>query len=105
MQKADSKNEVRKNDDFIVTYGDAVSDINISELVNFHKKNKKIGTITSVKPPARFGELILKGKYVKSFKEKPQMQKGWINGGFFIFSSKIFKFINKSSTILEKYPI
>lgn len=97
--------KIMKNDDFIVTYGDAVSDINILELVKFHKKNKKIGTITSVKPPARFGELVLNGKYVKSFKEKPQMQKGWINGGFFIFNSKIFKFIKKNSTMLEKEPL
>ena len=97
--------KIIKNEDFIVTYGDAVSDINISALINFHKKNKKIGTITSVKPPARFGELFLKGKYVKSFKEKPQMQKGWINGGFFIFNSKIFKFIEKNSTMLEKEPL
>ena len=97
--------KIIKNEDFIVTYGDAVSDVNIQALINFHKKNKKIGTITSVKPPARFGELFLKGKYVKIFKEKPQMQKGWINGGFFIFNSKIFKFIEKKTTMLEKEPL
>ena len=66
----------------MLTYGDGLSDINLRKLVKFHKKHKKVVTLTAVHPPARFGELKLSGNVVKSFQEKPQLQDGWINGGF-----------------------
>jgi glucose-1-phosphate cytidylyltransferase len=95
-----------KNDDiFFVTYGDGLANINIEELLAFHKKHKKIATITSVRPAARFGNLELDGLNVKSFKEKPQSTEGWINGGFFVFNKKIFDYIDNDLTILEKEPL
>ncbi len=91
---------------FMLTYGDAVSDINIKQLVKFHKSHKKIGTVTSVRPTARFGELSINNKnIVESFQEKPQTTQGWINGGFFIFESKFFDFIKDDNTILEREPL
>ena len=64
------------------TYGDGVSNVNIKKLIKFHKKNKKMITVTAVRPPARFGEITIKNKRVDTFKEKPQVKEGWINGGF-----------------------
>ena len=91
---------------FMLTYGDAVSDINIKELVEFHKTHKKIGTVTSVRPTARFGELAINNEnIVESFQEKPQTTQGWINGGFFIFEPEFFDFISDDNTILEREPL
>ena len=94
-----------KDDTFMLTYGDGLSNINISRLLKFHKKHKKIATVTGVRPIARFGELNIKGTKVKNFKEKPQINKGWINGGFFVFEPKIFKYLNNDKTILEGKPL
>ena len=77
------KNFIEDSENFMFTYGDGVSNINIKKLVDFHKKSKKIITVTAVRPPARFGEIVLKKNSVYSFKEKPQVTNGWINGGFF----------------------
>ena len=94
------------NNPFMLTYGDAVSDINIKELVDFHKAHNKIGTVTSVRPTARFGELaITHENTVESFQEKPQTTQGWINGGFFVFEPEFFDFITDDSTILEREPL
>jgi glucose-1-phosphate cytidylyltransferase len=95
------------NNPFMLTYGDAVSDINIKELVDFHKAHKKIGTVTSVRPTARFGELAINDENtVESFQEKPQTTQGWINGGFFVFEPEFFDFIKDGdSTILEREPL
>jgi glucose-1-phosphate cytidylyltransferase len=76
-------------DDFFVTYGDGVADINIAELFNFHKAHNKIATVTAVHPPSRFGEMDLNGNEVVSFEEKPQMATGYINGGFFVFKKEL----------------
>ena len=95
-----------KNEDiFMLTYGDGLSSQNISKLVNFHKKNKKIATMTAVRPPARFGEIKLKGNIVSKFEEKPQVSGNWINGGFFVFDKKIFDFIKGDNTMLEREPL
>ena len=75
-----------------MTYGDGISDVNIKKLLKYHKKNNKVCTLTAVRPPARFGELKITGNSVKTFNEKPQLKEGWINGGFFVFNYKIFKF-------------
>ena len=78
------------NETFMLTYGDGLSDVNIKKLLNFHQKNKKIATLTAVRPPARFGAVRIKGNKVKYFKEKSKLDVGWINGGFFVFNSKVF---------------
>ena len=91
---------------FFMTYGDGVGNIDIKKLLNFHKKRNKIATVTAVRPPVKFGELkINKKSVVKSFVEKPQVDKGWINGGFFVLNSKIFNYIENQSTIFEKDPL
>ena len=78
---------------FMLTYGDGVADINIHELLSFHKEHGRIGTITGVRPPSRFGELVVTNDRVDSFTEKPQVSDGLINGGFFVFNRKIFDYL------------
>ena len=90
------------NETFMLTYGDGLSNINLKKLVSFHKKNKKLVTLTAVRPPARFGVLKLKGNYVDYFKEKAKLDEGWINGGFFVIEPEFFKFIKKDGTYLER---
>lgn len=99
------KKYFKKNENFMLTYGDGLTNQNITDLVKFHKKHNKIVTMTVVKPPARFGEVFLNGYNVKKFEEKPQMDQNWINGGFFVLNYKIFKFIKKNSTMLERDPL
>jgi len=96
---------LKKDEEFMFTYGDGVSNINIKKLINFHKKMKKLITVTAVRPPARFGEIIIKNNVVESFKEKPQVDQGWINGGFFITNKNFLRFIKNNKTILEKHPL
>jgi len=96
---------IKDNDNFFFTYGDGISNVNIKKLLSSHKKSKKIITVTAVHPPARFGELKLKKNKVVSFKEKPQTNQGWINGGFFVAQKKFFKFIKSDKDILEKKPL
>ena len=93
------------NSTFFLTYGDGVGDIDIKLLLKFHKKNNKIMTVTGVKPPARFGELKLDGDNVTSFDEKPQMQMGWINGGFFVIEPQFIDFIKDDTIMLEREPM
>jgi len=90
---------------FMLTYGDGVADIDINILTDFHKTHGKMVSITAVHPIARFGELGIDGDNVKSFREKPQVAHGWINGGFFICQPDFFEFINDDSTILEREPL
>ena len=90
---------------FMLTYGDGVADINLDELLKFHRNHGKLVTMTAVRPAARFGELELENNIVKSFKEKPQMHEGWINGGFFIIEPGFFDFIDDDSTLLEREPL
>ncbi len=93
------------NKTFMITYGDGVCDINLKKLFYYHKKNKKILTLTAVHPQARFGELEIKKNMVEKFNEKPQLQKGWINGGFFVAEPAIFKFLSKKNQMFEREPI
>ena len=81
---------------FMLTYGDGLSNVNLTKLINFHKKNKKIATLTAVRPPARFGAVKLTGNKVSYFKEKSKLDEGWINGGFFVMEPKIFRYIKNS---------
>ena len=90
---------------FMLTYGDGLSNVNLRKLVNFHKKSKKIATLTAVRPPARFGAIRIKGNKIKYFKEKSKLDVGWINGGFFVFHRKIFNYIKGDGTYLEREPL
>ena len=99
------KNYLKNEKTFMLTYGDGVSNINIKKAIQFHNNHGKIATITAVRPPVRFGELKINRSKVKSFKEKPQVGQGWINGGFFIFNNEILNFIKNDQTMLEREPL
>lgn len=94
-----------KDETFMLTYGDGLSNINLNKLYNFHKRNKKMITLTAVRPPARFGALKIKGNYVSYFKEKSKLDEGWINGGFFVIEPSFLKFISNDNTFLEREPL
>ena len=89
------------NEDFLLTYGDGVSDIDISSLLKKHKELDNYVTLTAVQPPARFGALDLKGDRVVGFEEKPKGEGAWVNGGFFAVTPKIFDYLSTDSTSLE----
>lgn len=93
------------NETFMVTYGDGLADISISELVAFHKSHGKIATLSAVRPPARFGGLRIEGGRVAEFVEKPQSGEGWINGGFFVLEPQIFDYIAGDETSFEWEPM
>ena len=97
------KNEL--TDTFMLTYGDGLSNVDLNKLLKCHKKNKKKITMTAVHPPARFGELEINNSLVKRFEEKPQLQKGWINGGFFVVEPEFLKFIGSKNVMLERSPL
>lgn len=92
---------------FCLTYGDGVSDVNISELIDFHRNQKAMATLTAVQPPGRFGAFNLKkdNYFVESFKEKPQGDGAWINGGFFVLEPAVMDFISGDSTVFEREPM
>lgn len=96
-------NELKET--FMLTYGDGLSNINLKELLNFHKKKKNLITLTAVHPPARFGELTIGEDLVTNFEEKPQLQKGWINGGFFVVEPEFLQFIGNKNVMLERSPL
>lgn len=93
------------NETFMLTYGDGVANIDVDELLAFHKSHGKMITVTAVRPTARFGELEIDGDRVSSFKEKPQLHDGWINGGFFVIEPAFFDLIADDSTLLEREPL
>ena len=90
---------------FLLTYGDGVADIDIDALVKFHKSHGKMVTVSAVHPGARFGELDINNNVVTSFKEKPQVTQGWINGGYFVIEPEFFDLIDGDGTVLEKSPL
>ncbi len=90
---------------FLLTYGDGVSNVNMHKLVEFHRSQKKIATITAVRPPARFGDLTFEGEMVSAFAEKPQTGEGWINGGFFVLEPEIVNYIDSDDTSFESTPM
>jgi glucose-1-phosphate cytidylyltransferase len=92
---------------FCLTYGDGVCDIDIAGLLRFHRSHGRIGTITAVRPPGRFGELQIEGRRVNSFVEKPQVTEGLINGGFFVFEPEfVDRYLdNRDDLVLEKEPL
>ena len=93
------------NETFMMTYGDGVSNINLKKLIKFHKKNKKMITLTAVRPPARFGAIKINGHLVKHFKEKSKLDEGWINGGFFIMEPNFLNLIKHNQVYLEREPL
>jgi glucose-1-phosphate cytidylyltransferase len=100
------KKYLKDEEDFFLTYGDGVANVNLKNLLNFHSKKKDaLVTMTAVRPPARFGAIKVIGQKVKLFREKSKIDEGWINGGFFLMKPKFIDYIEKSSTFLEKYPL
>ncbi len=90
---------------FMLTYGDGVSNVDLTALMAFHRSHGRTATVTAVRPPVRFGELSIEKNRVTKFQEKPQAGEGWINGGFFVFEPSIFDFITDDSTLLEREPL
>ena len=93
------------NEPFMLTYGDGVANVDVKALVNFHKSHGKMVTVTAVHPTARFGELEIDDDHIKSFKEKPQTGKGWINGGYFVVQPEFLDLIAGDHTVLEREPL
>ncbi len=91
-----------EHDTFMVTYGDGVADIDLRDLLRFHRSCSKLATVTAVRPPARFGELILDGEMVRRFTEKPQVGEGWINGGFIVCEPDVLGYLDDDTTSLER---
>lgn len=96
---------VKDEDAFCFTYGDGVADVNVSSLIDFHKKHGKLATVTAVQPPGRYGALNMQDSLVKGFTEKPKGEGGWINGGFFILSPKCLNYIANDRSSWEGEPI
>lgn len=99
------KEFIKDEEFFFFTYGDGLSDLDISKTINFHLKHKKLATITAVKPPGRYGALEIEDNRVKSFIEKPSGDGSYINGGFFVLSPKVIEFIDNDNSIWEQEPL
>lgn len=99
------KKYIESTEPILITYGDGVSDINIDALVDFHLSHGKMITMTAVRPPARFGELEIADGCVTSFAEKPQLDQGWINGGFFVVQPEFFNLIDGDDIMMEREPL
>jgi len=93
------------NETFLLTYGDGLSDVNLEDLLKFHKNHGKLITMTAVRPAAKFGELKLNRDQVSSFEEKPQLNEGWVNGGFFVMEPECMDLIEGDTTMLEREPL
>jgi len=90
---------------FLLTYGDGVSDVNITNLIDFHKRHGRLATVTTVRPPARFGRIGFDGDQVTTFQEKAEDSEGWINGGFFALNPRVLDYVDGDDTIWEREPI
>jgi glucose-1-phosphate cytidylyltransferase len=97
--------EKQGSDIFLATYGDGVCDVNITDLLAFHRSHGKLATVTAVRPASRFGELMIEDNLVTHFKEKPQTAEGWINGGYFVLDRKVLELIAEDSTVFEDQPL
>jgi len=91
--------------EFCFTYGDGVSNVNIADLISNHKQSGAYATLTAVQPPGRFGALHIEKNRVVGFQEKPEGDGGWINGGFFVLSTKVLEYIEGDSTVWEREPL
>ncbi len=100
------KKYLKDEDTFFMTYGDGVTNVNLKKVLEFHKKHKKIATLTAVRPLPRFGNITLNKNKVSNFSEKDKLKEGWINGGFFVLNKKVFDYIDKrENCIFEKEPL
>ncbi|MEX0383162.1 glucose-1-phosphate cytidylyltransferase [Spiribacter sp. 1M153] len=93
------------DEDFCFTYGDGVADVDIADTIRFHRDHGRLATLTATQPPGRFGSLSLESETITSFQEKPDGDGGWINGGFFVLSSKVLDYIDGDQTIWEREPM
>jgi len=93
--------EYLKDETFMVTYGDGVCNVDVAELVKFHRSHGKLATVTAVHPPARYGELLINGDLTAGFSEKPQTHEGWINGGYLVFEPQILDYLSGDESVLE----
>jgi glucose-1-phosphate cytidylyltransferase len=91
--------------DFCMTYGDGVSDVNLGKLIEFHRAQGRLATVTAIQPPGRFGALDMQDNLITSFQEKPQGDGSWINGGYFVLSPKVLDYIEGDDTIWERAPM
>jgi len=94
-----------EDETFMLTYGDGVADVDIRGLLKFHQNHGKLATVTTVRPPARFGGIVFDGDRVAEFTEKPQTGEGWINGGFFVLDRKVLPYIDGDPTLWEREPM
>ena len=99
------KEFVKNEEAFCFTYGDGLSDVNIEKLIELHKKEKRLATVTAVKPPGRFGSIAHQGNQVSAFQEKPKGDGSWINGGYFIISPGVIDYIENDSIVWEEQPM
>ena len=93
------------NETFMLTWGDGVADVNINDLIAFHRSHGKLATITAVRPPARYGHMRFDGDQVTAFEEKPQTAEGWINGAFFVLEPEVFDYIEGDMVMFEHAPL
>jgi glucose-1-phosphate cytidylyltransferase len=94
-----------RGETFMLTYGDGVADVDIRKLLEFHRSQSRLATVTVVRPPARFGGVDLDGETVSTFVEKPHIGEGWINGGFFVFEPGVFDYLENDQTVLEAHAL
>jgi glucose-1-phosphate cytidylyltransferase len=99
------KKWLKDGEDFMFTYGDGVADINITDLLAFHRSHGKLATVTTVRSPSRFGRIGFQGDQITDFYEKPEAAEGWINGGYFVLNSKVIDYIEGDETIWEREPV
>jgi glucose-1-phosphate cytidylyltransferase len=97
--------EYTRDEDFCFTYGDGVGNVDITKLIEFHRNQRVFATVTATRPPARFGSLKTEGDLVQQFQEKPAGDNGWINGGFFVLTPHVFKYIESDETVWEQLPL
>jgi len=99
------KKWLAQEDTFMFTYGDGVADVDVSKLLSFHRSHGKLATVTTVRPPARFGRIGFEEDRINEFYEKPETGEGWISGGYFVLSSKVIDYIRDDETIWERDPL
>jgi glucose-1-phosphate cytidylyltransferase len=96
---------LRENETFLFTYGDGVTDLDVSKLVDFHHSHGRFATVTTVRPPSRFGRIAYDGSRVAEFNEKPESGEGWINGGYFVLNTKAIDYIAGDDSVWEREPV
>tara|TARA_B110000014_G_scaffold110953_1_gene76053 strand:- start:54 stop:506 length:453 start_codon:yes stop_codon:yes gene_type:complete len=93
------------DDTFCLTYGDGLSNVDISQIITTHKKNKTLATLTAVQPPGKFGAITIENEKVTTFEEKPKGDSGWVNGGFFVLEPSVVDYVQGDATMFEREPL